>query len=268
MEERPLAPDPDQLLVPELLEVVRQGGGGNPQFLPDFAGHQALRVRREQQTDDAQPGLGAHGRHHVGVLRHPVIGLDASHTIFLQQSNQPVKGVFVREEFSMRPHRTVIGHVEYHHVALDEPRDAGVERAGQVPMTTVLFACVHNAGRSQMAAALFNLEADPTKARAMSAGTRPGPHVHPEVLAAMRELGVDLAGVQPQRLSDDLARQAQVLITMGCGDECPVVPGTVRDDWPLEDVEGKPLERVREIRDQILARVRDLVERSGWAVSE
>ena len=132
-------------------------------------------------------------------------------------------------------------------------------------MTTVLFACVHNAGRSQMAAALFNLEADPAKARAISAGTQPGPQVHPEVLAAMREVGVDLAGVQPQRLTDQLARQAQVLITMGCGDACPVVPGARREDWPLEDPKGKAVERVRKIREEIRARVRALVTRSGWA---
>jgi arsenate reductase len=132
-------------------------------------------------------------------------------------------------------------------------------------MTTVLFACVHNAGRSQMAAALFNLEADPARARAISAGTQPGAQVHPEVRAAMRELGVDLTGVQPQRLTDELAQQAQVLITMGCGDACPVVPGAIRDDWPLEDPKGKPVERVREIRDEIRARIRELVARSGWA---
>jgi arsenate reductase len=132
-------------------------------------------------------------------------------------------------------------------------------------MTTVLFACVHNAGRSQMAAALFSLEADPAKARAISAGTQPGPHVHPEVLEAMRELGVDLSAVQPQRLTDDLAYQAQVLITMGCGDACPVVPGATRDDWPLEDPKGKPVERVREIREEIRGRVRALVEARGWA---
>ena len=131
-------------------------------------------------------------------------------------------------------------------------------------MTTVLFACVHNAGRSQMAAALFNLEADPARARAISAGTQPGPHVHPEVLAAMRELGVDLSAVQPQRLTDELAHQAQVLITMGCGDACPVVPGATRDDWPLEDPKGKPIERVREIREEIRGRVRALVEARGW----
>ncbi len=132
-------------------------------------------------------------------------------------------------------------------------------------MTTVLFACVHNAGRSQMAAALFNLEADPAKARAISAGTQPGPHVHPEVRDAMLELGVDVSGVRPQRLTDDLARQAQVLITMGCGDACPVVPGAMRDDWPLEDPKGKPIERVREIREEIRGRVRALVEARGWA---
>jgi arsenate reductase len=116
-----------------------------------------------------------------------------------------------------------------------------------------------------MAAALFNLEADPAKARAISAGTQPGPHVHPEVLEAMRELGVDLAAVQPRRLTGELAHQAQVLITMGCGDACPVVPGALRDDWPLEDPKGKPVERVREIRAEIQERVRALVAAHGWA---
>jgi arsenate reductase len=135
----------------------------------------------------------------------------------------------------------------------------------EVTMTTVLFACIHNAGRSQMAAALFNLEADPGKATAISAGTNPGTQVHPEVLAAMRELGVDLASVRPQRLTDALAQQAQVLITMGCGDECPYVPGAIRDDWPLEDPKGQPIARVREIREEVRERVRDLVRRSGWA---
>ena len=134
-------------------------------------------------------------------------------------------------------------------------------------MTTVLFACVHNAGRSQMAAALFNLESDPAKAQAISAGTQPGPHVHPEVLDAMRELGVDLSAMQPQRLTDELAHQAQVLITMGCGDACPVVPGATRDDWPLEDPKGKPIERVREIRAEIRERVRALIDQRGWGRS-
>jgi arsenate reductase len=116
-----------------------------------------------------------------------------------------------------------------------------------------------------MAAALFNLEADPGKARAISAGTQPGTQVHPEVLEAMHELGVDLAAVRPQLLTEDLARQAQVLITMGCGDACPVVPGALRDDWPLEDPKGKPMARVREIRDDVRERVRALIRRSGWA---
>ena len=102
-------------------------------------------------------------------------------------------------------------------------------------MTTVIFACIHNAGRSQMAAAWFNALADSTKARAVSAGTDPGTRVHPEVLESMREVGIDLSGRTPQRLTDDLARGAQMLITMGCGEQCPVVPGLRRDDWPLED---------------------------------
>jgi len=92
-------------------------------------------------------------------------------------------------------------------------------------MTTILFACVHNAGRSQMAAALLNKLADPRAARAISAGTEPGQRVHPEVVSAMREVGIDLADIQPQRLTPELARQAQVLVTMGCGDKCPFVPG-------------------------------------------
>jgi arsenate reductase len=85
------------------------------------------------------------------------------------------------------------------------------------------------------------------------------------VLEAMRELGVDLGAVRPQRLTDELARQARVLITMGCGDECPFVPGAIRDDWPLEDPKGKPIERVREIRDEVRDRVRALIRRHGWA---
>jgi arsenate reductase (thioredoxin) len=131
-------------------------------------------------------------------------------------------------------------------------------------MKTVLFACVHNAGRSQMAAALFNLLADPSKARGVSAGTEPGVGVHPEVVEAMRELGVELSAVQPQRLTDELAATASMLITMGCGEACPVVPGVERDDWPLEDPKGKPLARVREIREDIAERVRVLVIARDW----
>ena len=132
-------------------------------------------------------------------------------------------------------------------------------------MKTVLFACVHNAGRSQMAAAWFNLLADPMKAQAISAGTDPGPSVHPEVVAAMNEVGLDLSAAPTSKLTAELAQRAQVLITMGCGDQCPVVPGVKRDDWPLEDPKGKPAGVVRAIRDDIRGRVQALIEREGWA---
>jgi arsenate reductase len=131
-------------------------------------------------------------------------------------------------------------------------------------MTTVLFACVHNAGRSQMAAAFFNLLADPAKARAISAGTQPGVRVHPEVVEAMAEIGVDISGAGTKKLTPDLARQAQLLITMGCGDECPVVPGATRDDWPLDDPKGQPLAQVRAIRDDIRERVQALIQQQRW----
>ncbi len=131
-------------------------------------------------------------------------------------------------------------------------------------MNTVLFACVHNAGRSQMAAAWFNALADATKARAMSAGTEPGARVHPEVLEVMREVGIDLSGRSPQRLTDDLTRGAQLLVTMGCGEACPVVPGLKREDWPLEDPKGKSLDRVRQIRDEARRRVEALLAHQGW----
>ena len=110
-----------------------------------------------------------------------------------------------------------------------------------------------------MAAAWFNALADTTKARAISAGTDPGTKVHPEVLDAMREVGIDLRDRKPQKLTDDLARGAQLLITMGCGDACPIYPGKRYDDWELEDPAGKDLETVRRIRDDIEGRVRALV---------
>ena len=131
-------------------------------------------------------------------------------------------------------------------------------------MTTVLFACVHNAGRSQMAAALFNALADPRKANAISAGTEPGPRVHPEVSAAMLEVGIDLGGIAPRRLTPELVKTASLLVTMGCGEACPVVPGIRREDWPLDDPKGQPLERVREIREEVRRRVKELVAREGW----
>jgi arsenate reductase len=128
-------------------------------------------------------------------------------------------------------------------------------------MKTVLFACVHNAGRSQMAAAWFNALADPAKATAVSAGTEPGTRVHPEVAEAMKEAGIDLSGATPQKLTPELAQQAQVLVTMGCGDACPYVPGARIEDWPLQDPKGQSVERVREIRDEIRRRVSDLIAR-------
>jgi arsenate reductase len=132
-------------------------------------------------------------------------------------------------------------------------------------VNTVLFACIHNAGRSQMAAAWFNALADPTQARAISAGTEPGLRVHPEVVAAMREVGIDLEGIVPRRLTDDLAQSAAMLVTMGCGEQCPVVPGLDRADWPLEDPKGKPIERVRQIRDQIRTQVIELLRSHDWS---
>jgi arsenate reductase len=130
-------------------------------------------------------------------------------------------------------------------------------------MKTYVFACVHNAGRSQMAAAWLERLADPGKARASSAGTEPGPRVHSEVLAAMKEVGVDLSAAVPRKLTDELARGATMLITMGCGEACPVVPGLRREDWPLEDPKGKPIERVREIREEVRRRVEDLIQREA-----
>lgn len=133
-------------------------------------------------------------------------------------------------------------------------------------MRTYIFACVHNAGRSQMAAAFFNQLADPAQARAISAGTEPGPRVHPEVLEVMREVGIDLSQAQPQLLTEDLAKSASLLITMGCGEKCPYVPGLSREDWPLRDPKGLSPEEVRAIRDEAGARVTRLVgkERIGF----
>lgn len=132
-------------------------------------------------------------------------------------------------------------------------------------MRTVLFACVHNAGRSQMAAALFNGLADPSKARALSAGTNPGSCVHPEVMTVMNEVGIDLSTARPTRLTPELAGAANMVITMGCGDECPYVPGVIRDDWPLDDPKGKSIESVRLIREDIRQRVQSLIAGHGWS---
>jgi protein-tyrosine-phosphatase len=121
-------------------------------------------------------------------------------------------------------------------------------------MATVLFACLHNAGRSQMSAALFERAAG-GRHRALSAGTTPAGRVHPEVEQVMRELGVDLSDRQPRRLTRELAEQADVVVTMGCGDECPYIPGKRYVDWDLPDPKGRPIDAVRAIRDDIAARV-------------
>jgi arsenate reductase (thioredoxin) len=131
-------------------------------------------------------------------------------------------------------------------------------------MDRIIFACVHNAGRSQMAAAFFASMADPARVQAVSAGTQPGDSVHPVVVDVMREAGIDISDRQPQRLTENLARGATLLVTMGCGDECPYVPGMERDDWPLADPKNKPLDEVRVIRDDVERRVRALVTSRGW----
>jgi len=114
-----------------------------------------------------------------------------------------------------------------------------------------------------MAAAFYNQLADRQKAEAVSAGTEPGLGVHPEVLAVMQEVGIDLSNAKPQKLTEDLAREAQLLITMGCGDRCPYVPGLRRDDWLLRDPKGLPIEEVRAIRDDIKGRVQALINSEG-----
>ena len=131
-------------------------------------------------------------------------------------------------------------------------------------MERVIFACVHNAGRSQIAAAFLKEMADPARVEAVSAGTQPGDRVHPEVVAVMREVGVDLSDERPQRLTQVLSEGASLLITMGCGDECPYVPGLERFDWPLRDPKGLPISEVRAIRDEIRDRVADLIAVRGW----
>lgn len=126
-------------------------------------------------------------------------------------------------------------------------------------MRTFIFACVHNAGRSQMSAAFFNQLADPELAHAISAGTQPAKRVHPVVVDAMREVGIDLSNAKPQKLTAQLAQNAELLITMGCGDECPYVPGLRRDDWPLPDPQGQGIESVRQTREEIKRRVLQLI---------
>jgi arsenate reductase (thioredoxin) len=130
-------------------------------------------------------------------------------------------------------------------------------------MQKVIFACVHNAGRSQMSAAFFNQFADPKRAVAISAGTQPAEQVHPIVLEAMLEVGIDLRNAKPQKLTAELAEGADMLITMSCGDDCPYVPGLRRDDWPLPDPKGQGIDSVRQIREEIRERVLGLLARES-----
>jgi arsenate reductase (thioredoxin) len=126
-------------------------------------------------------------------------------------------------------------------------------------VANVLFVCLHNAGRSQMSQALFEKLAG-EKHEARSAGTEPATRIHPAVVTVMREVGIDLGGREPRRLTDEMARWADVVVTMGCGDACPVIPGKRYLDWDLRDPKDLPLEEVRSIRDDIAHRVADLVK--------
>jgi arsenate reductase len=129
-------------------------------------------------------------------------------------------------------------------------------------MSHVLFVCLHNAGRSQMSQALFERAAGPGH-EAASAGTTPSERVHPEVVEVMGELGIDISDRLPRGLTDELARWADVVVTMGCGDECPYIPGTRYVDWDLPDPKGRPVGEVRAIRDDIAARIDGLLAELG-----
>jgi arsenate reductase (thioredoxin) len=130
-------------------------------------------------------------------------------------------------------------------------------------MQIYIFACIHNAGRSQMAGAFFNLLADPKLARSFSAGSAPIAHVHPEVIRVMREEGIDLAKSHPQKLTHELVNQAKALVTIGCDEDWPPVPGLQRLDWPIPDPRGKDIPTVRAIRDEIKSRIIDLLQKEG-----
>jgi arsenate reductase (thioredoxin) len=128
----------------------------------------------------------------------------------------------------------------------------------------VVFACVANAGRSQIAEAFFNTLADRKRAYAVSAGTDPAAAVHPEVVGVMAEVGIDLSRARPQYLSTELCRNAHIVITMGCREACPLIPGLEHEDWPMEDPKGQSIERVRRIRDEIKKCVSALIEERKW----
>ena len=129
----------------------------------------------------------------------------------------------------------------------------------QSSMVTVLFICIHNAGRSQMAEAFFNQLSD-GRHRGISAGSKPTEEINPVVVEAMWEVGVDISGNKPKKLTKEMVLEAELAITMGCGEEaCPVVPNELRE-WQIEDPQGKPIEVVRIIRDEVQNRVKDLVK--------
>ena len=131
-------------------------------------------------------------------------------------------------------------------------------------MANVLFVCLHNAGRSQMSRALFE-RAAAGRHEARSAGTQPGDRVHPEVAEVMTEIGIDVSGRVPHRLEREDAEWADVVVTMGCGDECPYIPGRRYVDWDLPDPKGRPLEEVRATRDELAARVEALLAELGYS---
>jgi arsenate reductase (thioredoxin) len=131
-------------------------------------------------------------------------------------------------------------------------------------MNTVIFACVHNAGRSQIAAAFFNKFSDPSEAKAISAGTQPVDQVHLRVRMVMSEVDIDLSGAKPTKLTPELATGASYLITMGCKENCPYIPNATMIDWPFEDPNGKELDQIRVIRDMIKAKVLNFLAEKLW----
>ena len=141
---------------------------------------------------------------------------------------------------------------------MSDSRAARTPRIASALVSRVLFVCVHNAGRSQMSQALFNRAAG-ERHEARSAGSEPADQVHPEVIAVMDELGIDLRGERPKRLTSELAEWADVVVTMGCGDACPYIPGKRYLDWPLEDPKGQSLDAVRTTRDEIEHRITGLL---------
>lgn len=130
-------------------------------------------------------------------------------------------------------------------------------------MKTVVFACLHSAGRSQMAAAFFRKYTNPSLYTATSAGTEPALKIHPEVSIVMQEIGIDLSEAKPKRLTHELAQTANLLVTMGCGEKCPYVPGLKIIDWSLQDPKGLGLEMVRKIRDEIEQLVLQLIKENN-----